>query len=193
MRAEITKLQRNLTTTTVYVTHDQVEAMTMGNRIAVMNSGKIQQVGTPLDLYDKPANLFVAQFIGTPPMNIVRATIADGGQTIAASKFTLPVPKSLQSLTKGKEGRKIVFGLRPENVLSENETGRGETTKITAEVEIVELLGHEVVVHSRLGDDLLVAKLGAHSIPEVGSKIVLNVELDSLHLFDAETEKRLAA
>ncbi len=193
MRAEISKLQHKLTTTTVYVTHDQVEAMTMGNRIAVMKDGKIQQVGTPLDLYDKPVNLFVAQFIGTPPMNMVQATLTEGGNTISASKFTLPVAQSLRSATVGKEGRKIVFGLRPENILQEGKVSRGETARITAEVEVVEPLGHEVIVHSRAGDDLLVAKLDPHSIPEIGAKINLIVELDSLHLFDAETEKRLGA
>ena len=193
MRAEISKLQHQLTTTTVYVTHDQVEAMTMGNRIAVMNNGKIQQVGTPLELYDQPVNLFVAQFIGTPPMNIVRATLTDGGNTIAASKFTLPVPQSLRPFTTGKEGRKIVFGLRPENILQEGKDSRGETAKITAEVEIAEPLGHEVIVHSRIGDDLLVAKLDPHTIPKIGATIPLVLELDTLHLFDAETEKRLTA
>jgi multiple sugar transport system ATP-binding protein len=192
-RAEISKLQHKLTTTTVYVTHDQVEAMTMGNRISVMNNGKIQQVGTPLSLYEKPVNLFVAQFLGTPPMNLVRATITDGGKTIAASKFSLPVAQSHRAATEGKDGRKIVFGVRPENILQPGKATRGETGKITGEVEVVEPLGHEVIVHSRIGDDLLVAALDPYSIPEIGSKIELLVELDSLHLFDAETEKRLEA
>ena len=191
MRAEISKLQQRLKTTTVYVTHDQVEAMTMGNRIAVMKDGKIQQVGTPLDLYDRPANVFVATFIGTPPMNLVQATIAGNGTILTVSNYTIPVPQSLQSLTMGKEGRKIVAGIRPENILEAGNAARGETARLTAEVEIAEPLGHEVVVHARIGEDLVVAKLDPHHIPKMGDKIELNLELDTMHLFDAETEKRM--
>lgn len=191
MRAEITKLQLNLKTTTVYVTHDQVEAMTMGHRISVMNNGKIQQVGTPLEVYEKPQNLFVAQFIGTPPMNIIRGSITDGGKKIAASKFTLPVPKSFQGITGKKDGHKIIVGIRPENIVQEGKETRGETARVEAEVEMVEPLGHEVIVHGKIGDDLVVAKLDPHMIPQIGSRIGLIVELDAMHLFDAETEHRL--
>jgi len=192
MRAEISKLQHRLKTTTVYVTHDQVEAMTMGQRIAVMKDGKIHQLGTPLDLYDRPANVFVATFIGTPPMNLIKVTVTDGGQKLATSKFELPVPKSLRHLTEGKDGKKVVVGLRPENILDAARPTRGETAPVHAEVEIAEPLGNEVVVHARLGDDLIVAKLEPHNIPHMGDKIELLVELDSMHLFDAETEKRLS-
>jgi len=191
MRAEITKLQQRLKTTTVYVTHDQVEAMTMGNRIAVMNQGRIQQVGTPLDLYEQPSNVFVASFIGTPPMNLIKATLTENGKVLAATKYTIPVPKSLQNLTAGKEGRKVVAGLRPENLVDADRPSRGETARITAEVEIAEPLGHEVVAHARMGDDILVAKLEPHHIPKIGDKIELVLELDTLHLFDAETESRM--
>ncbi len=191
MRAEITKLQQRLQTTTVYVTHDQVEAMTMGNRIAVMKDGKVQQVGTPLDLYEQPSNVFVAQFIGTPPMNLIRATIEGGGKQLVTPKFTLPVPQSLQHFTAGKDGQRVVAGIRPENVVDASAEGKGETARITAEVEIVEPLGYEVVVHARAGDELLVAKLEPHHIPKMGDKIDLLLELDTLHLFNAETEKRL--
>jgi multiple sugar transport system ATP-binding protein len=192
MRAEISKLQQRLKTTTVYVTHDQVEAMTMGHRIAVMKDGRIQQLGTPLDLYDKPANVFVATFIGTPPMNLIRATISDGGQKLVTAKYSIPVPNSLRRVTNGHDGIKVVIGLRPENILDAHRPGRGETTKITADVEIAEPLGHEVVVHARLGDDLIVAKLDPHNIPRMGDQVELIFELDTIHLFDAETEKRLS-
>jgi multiple sugar transport system ATP-binding protein len=191
MRAEITKLQQRLKTTTVYVTHDQVEAMTMGNRIAVMNQGKIQQVGTPLDLYDKPSNVFVATFIGTPPMNLIKATVGENGKVLETPKYKIPVPQSLQHLTTGKEGRKVVAGIRPENVLDPHRQARGETAKLTGEVEIAEPLGHEVVAYSHVGDDIIVAKLEPHHIPKIGDKIELVLELETLHLFDAETEKRL--
>jgi multiple sugar transport system ATP-binding protein len=192
MRAEISKLQHRLKTTTVYVTHDQVEAMTMGNRIAVMNQGRIQQLGTPLDLYDHPANVFVATFIGTPPMNLIQTTVSEGGQKLSSSKFVLPVPQSLRSLTQGKDGQKIIVGIRPENILDADRPARGEITRLQAEVEIAEPLGHEVVVHARIGDDLVVAKLDPHHIPRMGDKVELIIELETMHLFDAGTGKRLS-
>ena len=182
MRAEITKLQKSLQTTTVYVTHDQIEAMTMGHRIAIMKTGQLQQVGTPLEVYERPANLFVAGFIGTPPMNLVPATLTGG--KIVASGFELPWAGT-------GDGRKVIVGIRPENI---REASRGgETAKITAKVDFVEPLGHEVIVHGRIGDDILVAKLDPHRAPEMGSDISLEIELGALHIFDAATEQRLTA
>jgi multiple sugar transport system ATP-binding protein len=191
MRAEIAKLQHRLQTTTIYVTHDQVEAMTMGQRVAVLKDGDLKQVGTPMELYDKPANVFVASFIGTPPMNLFAATITEGGATLTTAKFTFPVPASLRSMTAKHDGLKVVVGIRPENILETGVEGRGETAPIEAEVEIAEPLGNEVIVHARAGDALLVAKLEPHRVPKLGEKLSLFVELDSLHLFDAETERRL--
>jgi multiple sugar transport system ATP-binding protein len=193
MRAEIKKLQQRLKTTTVYVTHDQIEAMTMGQRIAVMKDGKIQQVGTPLEIYGRPENLFVANFIGTPPMNFLPATIADGGKTLAGKGFSLPVPESLRALTAGADGRKVVIGIRPENILDPSESARGETARLSGNVEVVEPLGDEVIIHVRVGDDVLVYKVEPHAMPEMGDKAELVLELDKLHLFDTVTERRLAA
>ena len=185
MRAEITKLQKSLQTTTVYVTHDQIEAMTMGHRIAIMKAGQLQQVGTPLEVYERPANLFVAGFIGTPPMNFIPATLTDGG--ISASGFRLPLPPAWRAAARS--GQKVIVGIRPENV---REAARGgETTRVDAKVDFVEPLGHEVIVHGRIGDDTLVAKLDPHRAPEMGSEIALEIELNALHLFDAATEQRL--
>jgi multiple sugar transport system ATP-binding protein len=195
MRAEITKLQKRLQTTTVYVTHDQVEAMTMGHRIAVMKSGNLQQVGTPLEVYEKPANLFVAGFIGTPPMNFLAATVSDGGASIAsmaASGFKLPVPESLRAATRGHDGLKVIVGIRPENVREAARDPQGATARIHAHVDFVEPLGHEVIVHGKLGDDFLVAKVDPHRAPEMGSEMDLELELEALHLFDAATEQRLS-
>ncbi len=193
MRAEIKKLQHRLKTTTVYVTHDQIEAMTMGSRIAVMKDGKIQQVGTPLEIYDRPQNLFVANFIGTPPMNFVNATIRDGGATLAAASFSLPVPASLRPSAAGFDGKKIIVGIRPEHLLDPSIPTRGEKAKLAVEVEVIEPLGDEVIVHARVGDELLVYKVEPQMTPEVGQKLEIAVELDRLHLFDADTEKRLGA
>jgi multiple sugar transport system ATP-binding protein len=192
MRAEITKLQKSLQTTTVYVTHDQIEAMTMGHRIAVMKSGKLQQVGTPLEVYERPTNLFVAGFIGTPPMNFIPATVTEGGAGLAASGFKLPVPPAWRAATDSHEGQKVVLGIRPENVREEARGEPGDTAKVKARVDFVEPLGHEVIVHTRVGDDVLVAKVDPHRAPEMGSDIELEVELPALHLFDASTEQRLS-
>jgi multiple sugar transport system ATP-binding protein len=191
MRAEISKIQKTLKTTTVYVTHDQVEAMTMGNRIAIMRSGNLQQVGTPLEVYEQPANLFVAGFIGTPPMNFLQATLADGGATVAASGFRLSVPPGLKAVTAKRDGQKVVLGIRPENIREAAREAGGNNTPITVKVEFVEPLGHEVIVHGRIGDDLLVAKVDPHRSPEMGDDMQLVIEAGAIHLFDAGTEQRL--
>jgi multiple sugar transport system ATP-binding protein len=175
-RAEITKLQQRLHTTCVYVTHDQIEAMTMGHRIAVMNAGKIQQVGTPLEVYDKPANVFVAQFIGTPPMNFFDATV--NGDRLDAASFSVPLPRSLQN------GRKLRVGVRPEHL-------RRGTAAIPAVVELVEPIGHEAVIHARVGNGLFVVTQDVHSAPRIEDTIQLQLEPEKLHLFDAASEERL--
>ncbi|HEY0371575.1 MAG TPA: sn-glycerol-3-phosphate ABC transporter ATP-binding protein UgpC [Thermoanaerobaculia bacterium] len=184
-RAEITKLQQRLQTTCVYVTHDQIEAMTMGHRIAVMNAGRIQQVGTPLEVYDTPTNVFVAQFIGTPPMNFFDATVRNG--KLEAATFAIPVPPN----RKVSEGQKVHVGVRPENILAGSEEGRGVTARVKAVVDIVEPVGHQAIVHSRVGDDLLVAAFDSHQMPKVGETIDLVIELEAVHLFDAGTEIRI--
>ena len=191
MRAEISKLQQRLQATTIYVTHDQVEAMTMGHRIAVMKDGDVKQVGTPLECYERPANLFVASFIGTPPMNLFTATVRDGGGTLEAAGFTLPVPATLRAATRGREGTSVIAGVRPENVRGPGAMPRGESARVLVQVEIVEPLGHEVVVHGRTGTDVLVAKIDPHAAPRMGEPLDLLLELDTLHLFDAASEARL--
>ena len=178
MRAEITKLQQRLGTTCVYVTHDQIEAMTMGHRISVMKEGRIQQVGTPLEVYDRPANVFVAQFIGTPPMNFFDATVK--GDRLEGASFSIPAPRGL------REGQKLRVGIRPEHLT------RGDFP-VRAVVELVEPVGHEAVVHARAGEDLLVATFDVHDTPRVGETVELHLQPGKLHLFDAETEKRVEA
>jgi multiple sugar transport system ATP-binding protein len=193
MRAEISTLQKRLQTTTVYVTHDQIEAMTMGDRIAVMNLGELQQLGTPLEVYDQPATLFVASFIGTPPMNFIPATLADGGATVVASGFRMPVPPAFRAAAAGHEGQKLVLGIRPENIREAARDDGGATVTVTAKVEFVEPLGHEVIVHGRVGDELIVAKVDPHRSPQMGATMSLVIETAAAHLFDPATEKRLGA
>jgi multiple sugar transport system ATP-binding protein len=210
MRAEISRLQKELKTTTVYVTHDQVEAMTMGDRITVMRGGRIQQVGSPLEVYEKPANLFVAGFIGTPPMSLLPATLAEGGLTVASSGFSVPVPEAARAETRGQDGRRVVLGVRPENVreppASPASVARAArvipaaipasiaaegSVPVQARVEFVEPLGHEVIVHARIGGDLLVAKVAPRRAPALGAEIELRIDADAIHLFDAVSERRI--
>jgi multiple sugar transport system ATP-binding protein len=166
-RAEILKLQESLGTTTIYVTHDQVEAMTMGDRIAVMNRGVLQQIGTPEELYTNPHNAFVAGFIGSPAMNLVPAPLIGAG------------------------GEEQVAGFRPEHVDLGN--GRPDCVHCRARVEVVEYLGDEQVVHLRVGDALVQAKLHADHRIEHGTDVVLAVPRERLVLFDAESGERVVA
>jgi multiple sugar transport system ATP-binding protein len=193
MRSEIKKLQQRLGVTSVYVTHDQIEAMTMGHRIAVMKEGKLQQLGTPLEVYERPANVFVAQFIGSPPMSFTSATLSANGEVLEGDGFKLPVPQRLRPVTAGKGGKKLKVGIRPDNVIASGASVRGESAPIEVSVDLVEPLGNEVIVHSRLADNSLVFRLPPQHTPESGSKVQVQVELESLHLFDAETEQRLSA
>lgn len=163
----------------------------MGSRIAVMKDGRIQQVGTPLDIYDRPENLFVANFIGTPPMNFLRATVGDAGASIAASGFTLPVPERLRPETAAYAGKPIVVGVRPEHIVDASATIRGAASRLSGDVEVVEPLGDEAIVHARVGRELLIFKVEPHRMPEVGERLDIALELDRIHLFDPETESRL--
>ena len=165
-RAEILKLQQELKTTTIYVTHDQVEAMTMGDRIAVMKLGVLQQVGPPEELYREPRNLFVAGFIGSPAMNLVPAEVLDGA---------------------GGNGR--IAGFRPEHIDLAN--GRPDGLDFDARVEVVEYLGDEQLVHLTRKDTAIQAKLPIEEQLSAGRQLKLTVPRDKLLLFDAETEKRI--
>jgi multiple sugar transport system ATP-binding protein len=163
-RAEILKLQDRLDITTIYVTHDQVEAMTMGDRIAVMNLGVLQQVGTPEELYEDPANTFVAGFIGSPAMNLVQATLVDAG------------------------GADRIAGFRPEHI---DVGDHGDGIRFNANVDVVEYLGDEQIVHMRVRDTPLVAKLPVEQRVSTGDNVDFFVTRDKLRMFDAETQERV--
>jgi multiple sugar transport system ATP-binding protein len=192
MRAEIKQLQHRLQVTSIYVTHDQVEAMTMGHRIAILNAGILQQVGTPLEVYERPANLFVANFIGTPPMNFVEATVTEGGKLLNARTFALPAPAAAQAALASRAGKTVSVGIRPENIVEATRQTSGPTAPLTLGVELMETLGNEIVVHGKTGSDLISFKMDPHRSPSIGDKVQALVELDRLHLFDADTEKRIA-
>ncbi len=189
MRAEIKKLQHRLGVTTVYVTHDQVEAMTMGTRIAVMKGGKLQQVGSPIEVYDCPVNLFVAQFIGTPPMNFLTGTLQREGRWMKGAGFELPMPPKLQAQSATiPEGTPLIIGIRPEHI---HEAPMEGTNLLTASVEFVEPLGDNLVVHSKLGESELVLKVDPHRALTAGDTVTLHVATEHLHIFDSRNELRL--
>ena len=198
MRAELSKLQQRLQTTTVYVTHDQVEAMTLGHRIAVLapmgkdRKSNLKQVGTPLELYDRPDNVFVAKFIGTPNMNMFTVTVGADGR-LAGPGFTAAPPAAFGAALKAYVGRNVLMGVRPEHVGEAGAHSWARTATVRGPIEIVETIGHEVIVHIRVGQDILIAKLGAHRIPRFGEEIDLVMDCEALHLFDKETERRLPA
>jgi multiple sugar transport system ATP-binding protein len=216
MRSDIAKLQRDLETTTIYVTHDQVEAMTMGDRVAVMNQGRLQQVDTPQRLYDNPENLFVAGFIGTPPMNLLAATVASQNGTVNVTLGRQQVPLSDEAMrrfpeVRGREGREVVLGVRADNLHRADR--RPDLPAINAGLELIEALGSQSIAYFRVDamvigvdDDLLEEQeLGGEgvtaarpnlvaSIPaeeavglRAGEQVPLAIDTKHIHLFDAET------
>jgi multiple sugar transport system ATP-binding protein len=193
-RAEIARLHQRLRTTVVYVTHDQVEAMTMGDRIAVMNFGVLQQVGAPQELYERPVNKFVAGFIGSPAMNFINVTPStDGGRTMLKNaNLELPVPDGLMSSLNSDGGKELTAGVRPEHFEVVNGTPPGPGATIRATTDVVEFLGNEELLHVRVGEHDLVAIVDAERRIRPGDVLDLWVPLEKLHLFDAEEGRALA-
>jgi multiple sugar transport system ATP-binding protein len=183
-RLELVDLHHRVETTVVYVTHDQVEAMTMADRIAIMSAGRLQQVGTPQGVYEAPANLFVAQFIGTPPMNTLRGTLTtEGGPAVTVGDGRVPVPPGLQSQLD--EGRRVVVGVRPEHLAV---TPDGP---IEQKVRAVEWLGHECLVFGSVGDTPVVVRQTGMAPHRAGGSVRLSVDPANVHLFDPDTTERL--
>jgi multiple sugar transport system ATP-binding protein len=191
-RAEILKLQQRLGTTTIYVTHDQVEAMTMGDRIAVLRGGVLQQVGTPEELYLRPQNVFVARFIGSPAMNVVEVESAtnDGRDLLTGKGFEVELPAGTLGRIENGGAHGLTVGFRPEHAeLAGSDAGSGRA-RIPAVVDVVEYLGDEQLVHLHAGEVLLMAKLSVDSgRVDVGKDVTLAVPLEKLHLFDRKSER----
>jgi multiple sugar transport system ATP-binding protein len=186
MRVELKRLHDRLETTAIYVTHDQVEAMTLGDRVVVMKDGWIQQVGEPLELYGQPANRFVAGFIGSPAMNFAEATVLEeGGSLVVANPgFRIPVPSAKVDRLRAYKGQTLTMGIRPEDM---HLTGDGKNV-IEALIEVVEPLGSEILLDIKVGPHAMVARVEPTVRAKVHEKIRLNVEPDRLHFFDAKTE-----
>jgi multiple sugar transport system ATP-binding protein len=184
MRAEIKALHQRLKTTTVYVTHDQVEAMTMADRIAVMNDGRIEQLGRPLELYDRPANLFVAQFIGSPAMNMVEGTLrrSNGQASVEALGFSWPA-----TTAGGSDGQPVKYGIRPEHLQLSGGAGVG----VDAEVEVVEPMGSETELICKVRDTRLTVVAHGRSNADPHDRINLLPDPQHAHVFDAASGLRI--
>jgi multiple sugar transport system ATP-binding protein len=220
MRTEVSRIQQRLGTTTIYVTHDQTEAMTLGDRVAVMRSGVLQQVGSPMELYNNPTNLFVAGFIGSPAMNFMPATIQDGSIKLPIGDVRLP--QELSERVGRTDGRQLIAGIRPENfedaALAAQERERGSTFR--AQIEVLESLGSELYAHftvatdqqiesqelRELAEDVgggevpaagaeghIVARLDPRSQARVGEEIELWVDASRIHLFDPDDGRSLTS
>lgn len=190
MRTEIAKLHKKLETTMIYVTHDQIEAMTMGSRICVMKDGIIQQVDTPLNIYDSPANMFVAGFIGTPPMNFLKGTIeADGGAlAFRMEGFRADLPESWKEAAAPLAGKEVVFGIRPEAI---GNTDDPAAPRIDAEIDVMEHMGAETYLYLKIAGQNAIARIDARRRDAYGERVSLPVSLANAHLFDPETEARI--
>ncbi len=191
MRVELKKLHERLQTTIIYVTHDQVEAMTMGTRIVVMKDGLKQQEGPPLELYFRPANRFVAGFIGSPAMNFVKADlVAEGGslrlQTLGT---TLKIPADKASRLKGYNERQVTFGIRPEDLVEAPSPIPGETIEVL--VEVMEPLGSEVFLDTKVGETSLIARAEPKTEAKPHSRLYLKPLMENMHLFDLKDERAL--
>lgn len=185
MRAELIKLHQEIHSTFIYVTHDQTEAMTMGTRICVMNKGEIQQVGTPREIYQKPANVFVASFIGAPQMNFMDSVVVerDGNLYISFNGVNIELTPEIQQLlrTKNYVNQKVILGIRPEDIII-NSGG------FKVNVDMVELLGSEIYIHYLINEKFYIAKVKSDVEVAIGDKIEISFTSGKLHLFDFETK-----
>lgn len=196
MRTEIIKLYRKLQTTFIYVTHDQVEAMTMGTRIVVMKDGVIQQVDSPQNIYNYPANLFVAGFIGSPQMNFLEGKVEKEGNEVVAvfgdNKIVFPKEKAETLVKEGYIGKTVTFGIRPEHLSDDSELIEANPNSIVkGNVEVIELMGAESYIYTRCGKDPLNVRVEGTTNLKIGEVAKLHLRAEKLHVFDKETEIRI--
>jgi len=190
MRAEISKLHRRLGATIIYVTHDQVEAMTMADRIFIMNKGILQQSGAPMEVYSNPANRFVAGFIGSPSMNFIDANViaANGDVLIDAGSFSVKAPESFRLRLQPYAGRKVTFGVRPEDIAAHDPRAGGGGSTVATRADVVETLGPEIFAHLTCGEHSLVARMDVPDTPiRVGEKLEVDLTMVKTHVFDVQT------
>ena len=192
MRGELARLHQQLETTIVYVTHDQIEAMTLANRIVIMNTGAIMQIGEPMEVYENPTNLFVAGFIGSPAMNFFKTRMVDKQGTLAVrgESFELKIPDHLQERFSVAKGRDVIFGIRPEHVYDQELKGTfpgGE--KLKCFIEVVEPIGSEVILLAKCGSDPVTARVDPATRLKSQTSVELIWDMNRMHLFDTETQQ----
>ncbi len=189
MRIEINKLHQRLKTTMIYVTHDQVEAMTMGDRIVVMRDGVIQQVDTPMNIYQNPVNLFVASFIGSPAMNFIEGELHRNGELYFKSdQFSLKLSGNIAEKIKSLQSEKMILGVRPEHFVL-TETNQQPESSFKAQVEVIEPMGAETYAYLKSGARTLVLRVSGNTPIKVGDTVNLSIDQEKLHLFNAQTEE----
>jgi multiple sugar transport system ATP-binding protein len=191
MRANLSRYHQQLQTTFVYVTHDQVEAMTMASRIAVMNQGYLMQVDTPLKLYEHPDNLFVAGFIGSPAMNFFNAKVVqdNGALHIDAGSFNVRIPEKRNAVYDKYVGKEVIFGIRPEDIHNPQFAPPSITTsEVDGHVDVMEVMGNEIFTYLNRGNHTFVARVDPRSHFKVGEDIQVAFNMDNMHVFDKETE-----
>jgi multiple sugar transport system ATP-binding protein len=186
MRTEIARLHRSLKTTMVYVTHDQVEAMTLGQRIVVLDRGIVQQIDTPMNIYERPVNLFVAGFLGNPAMNFFRGSLDGGGKVLKGEGAELAVPPGLPA------GRSMVVGIRPEDLQRVDGASPPGNIRLSALVDLIETVGNEAFIHASVGAWRIIVRSSPYHLPPLGSTITVQVAPERLHFFDAESGVRIA-
>ncbi len=195
MRTEISRLHHQLKTTMIYVTHDQIEAMSMGDRIVVMKDGLVQQVDTPLKIYHRPANKFVAGFIGSPTMNFFSGTVEAGTKPTfrqEGTSFSLKIPRASAAVMKKMGKKRVILGVRPEHIHMRKGGGTDGFAPFKAQIEVVEPVGNEIFVYFSTGAGTnAVARFATDHAPEVGKTSELFIDTSKVHFFDAETETTL--
>ncbi len=189
MRMEISRLHNRLNATIIYVTHDQVEAMTMGDQIVVLNEGKIQQIANPATLYHKPVNQFVGGFIGTPPMNFINTQIVSDGNNpkLSFEEFVLDLNSSLQSVINKHSGESLTLGIRPEDI----HVGDNGSNQVLTRVELVEPLGNHALLYLRTEKNSFVAQSNLVDLPQHNTSLTVSLDIDKAHLFHSESGEAL--
>jgi multiple sugar transport system ATP-binding protein len=191
-RAQISKLHQSLQTTFIYVTHDQTEAMTMATRIAVMNKGVLQQLETPQNLYDRPANLFVAGFIGSPAMNFFPAHLVKNGNELCidTGEITVTIPEDRTQIYLPYVGREVIFGIRPEDIHNRAFVPSGiHAGMVDAKVDVTELMGNEIFLYLVSGKNNFVARVDPRTRFQIGENVQLAFNMDNFHIFDPSVDK----
>lgn len=190
MRNEISKLHRELGSTTIYVTHDQIEAMTMADRIVVMKDGIIQQIGTPMDLYDNPRNKFVGSFIGSPQMNFLNVEVK-GNKAILENGSKITLPEGILKRMNNRQG-KLCMGFRAEDIKVDNlNIGLFEDSIITSTIENTEIMGNENNLYFKIGNTTAVARVGKEDVKEIGEQFKFVINVNKVHFFDLDTEENI--